>query len=68
MKNKTNKITNKIWYLGQEWWLRPLIPLNLGGRGRQISEFEASPVYIVSFRAKTITTNKTGNNLEKRAS
>jgi hypothetical protein len=30
------------------WWRTPLIPQHSGGRGRQISEFEASLVYRVS--------------------
>jgi hypothetical protein len=39
------------------WWHTPLIPA-LGGRGRQISEFEASLVYRVSSRTvRTIQRN-----------
>ena len=50
------------------WWGTPIIPA-LGGRGRRISEFEASLVYRVSSRtaraiqrnpvSKTKTKNKT---------
>jgi hypothetical protein len=36
------------------WWHTPLIP-DLGGRGRQISEFEASLVYKVSSRTAKAT-------------
>jgi hypothetical protein len=46
-KNKTNNNNKKNprW----AWWCTPLIPA-LGGRGRRISEFEASLVYKVSSR------------------
>jgi hypothetical protein len=37
-----------------QWWCTPLIPA-LEGRGRQISEFEASLVYRVSFRSARAT-------------
>jgi hypothetical protein len=41
-----------------QWWCTPLIPQHLGGRGRQISEFEASLVYRVSSRtARAIQRN-----------
>jgi hypothetical protein len=36
------------------WWRMPLIPA-LGGRGRRISEFQASLVYKVSFRTARAT-------------
>jgi hypothetical protein len=38
----------------KQWWRTPLIPA-LGGRGRQISEFEASLVYRVSSRTARAT-------------
>ena len=37
-----------------QWFCTPLSPA-LGGRGRQISEFEASLVYRVSFRTARAT-------------
>jgi hypothetical protein len=37
-----------------QWWHTPLIP-TLGGRGRRISEFEASLVYRVSSRTARAT-------------
>jgi hypothetical protein len=40
------------------WWRTPLISQHLGGRGRRISEFEASLVYKVSSRtARAIQRN-----------
>jgi hypothetical protein len=54
-------------FVSQAWWCTPLIPA-LGGRGRQISEFEASLVYRVSSRtARAIQRNsvpKGGKNCE----
>jgi hypothetical protein len=38
----------------RQWWCTPLIPA-LGGRGRRISEFEASLVYRVSSRTARAT-------------
>jgi hypothetical protein len=40
--------------VGGQWWHVPLIPA-LGGRGKQISEFEASLVYRVSSRIARAT-------------
>jgi hypothetical protein len=37
-----------------QWWRTPLIPA-LGGRGRQISEFEASLVFLVNSRTARAT-------------
>jgi hypothetical protein len=37
-----------------QWWCTPLIPV-LGGRGRWISELEASLVYRLSFRTARAT-------------
>jgi hypothetical protein len=56
------------------WWHTPLIPEALGGRGIQISEFEASLVYRVRCRTARATqrnpvsknkTNKTKQNKTK---
>jgi hypothetical protein len=55
------------------WWLRPLFQ-HSGGRGRQISEFEASLVYKVSSRTARAAqrnpvskkTNKTKNKQTKK--
>jgi hypothetical protein len=41
-------------YRSRVWWRTPLI-LHSGGRGRQISEFEASLVYRVSSRTTRAT-------------
>jgi hypothetical protein len=43
---------NKNTDIAEQWWHIPLIPAleHSGGRGRQISEFEASLVYRVSSR------------------
>jgi hypothetical protein len=49
-------ISSKI-FLGKhtgQWWHTPLMPA-VGGRGRQISEFEASLVYRVSSRTARAT-------------
>jgi hypothetical protein len=59
--------------LAGQWWRTPVIPL-LGGRGRQISEFEASLVYRVSSRTpRTAQGNPVskkkkggGSNINKR--
>jgi hypothetical protein len=51
---------------GQAWWHTPLIPA-LGGRGRWISEFEASLVYRVSFRtARATQRNPVSKNQKKK--
>ena len=70
--NKSNPILKKTVTSRQAWWHTPLIPA-LGGRGRQISEFEAILVYKVSSRTaraiqrnpvskKNKNKNKTKNN------
>ena len=41
-------------YHARQWWRTPLIPA-LGGRDRQISEFEVSLVYRVSSRTARAT-------------
>jgi hypothetical protein len=43
----------KMFYQSPAWWRRPL--MHLGGRGRRISEFEASLVYKVSSRTARAT-------------
>jgi hypothetical protein len=44
--------------MSRAWWHTPLISALLGGRGRRISEFEASLVYKVSSRtARAIQRN-----------
>jgi hypothetical protein len=49
---------------GQVWWPRPLIPAL--GRGRQISEFEASLIYKVSSRtARAIQRNPVSKKKKK---
>jgi hypothetical protein len=48
LKNQVLKLyTKKKKKVSRAWWRMPLI---LGGRGRQISEFKASLVYKVSSR------------------
>jgi hypothetical protein len=47
------------------WWHTPLIP-GLGGRGRQISEFEASLVYRVSSRTARATQRNPVSKNQKR--
>ena len=56
-------ISHKFWSVhsvpdkARQWWCMPLIQ-HLGGRGRKISEFEDSLVYVVSSRtAKTAQKN-----------
>jgi hypothetical protein len=39
---------NGMW--AGQWWRTPLNPSTLGGRGRRISEFEASLVYRIEFQ------------------
>jgi hypothetical protein len=45
----------EIFSLAGQWWRTPLLSQHLGGRSRQISEFEASLVYRVSFRTARAT-------------
>jgi hypothetical protein len=52
-------------HVGQAWWHTPLIPA--GGRGRRISEFEASQFYKVSSRtAKATQRNRVSKNQKKK--
>jgi hypothetical protein len=57
----TQLLRSKTW----RWWHTPLIPeLGRGGRGRRISEFEASLVYKLSSRtARAIQRNTVSNPL-----
>jgi hypothetical protein len=53
----------KKWIDCWAWWHTPLIPALGGGRGRQISEFEASLVYKVSSRtARALQRNPVSKN------
>ena len=49
----------------EQWWRWPLIPA-LGGRGRQISEFEASLVYRVSSRTARVTQRNPASKNQKK--
>jgi hypothetical protein len=52
--------------INRAWWRTPLIP-TLGGRGRQISELEASLVYKVSSRtARATQRNPVSKNKNKK--
>jgi hypothetical protein len=52
--------------VSQAWWYTLLIPA-LGGRGRRISEFEASLVYRVSSRtARATQRNPVSKNQKKK--
>jgi hypothetical protein len=56
-------------FSARRWWRTPLIPAleNLGGRGRRISEFEASLVYKVSSRtARATRRNPVSKNQKKK--
>jgi hypothetical protein len=61
----------RLWFYAKHNWHTPIIQ-HLGGRGRRISEFEASLVYRVSSRtARTtqrnpVSKNKTKQNKTKR--
>jgi hypothetical protein len=49
------------------WWHTPLIPALVGGRGRRISEFEASLVYRVRSRtARAIQRNPVSKQTNKQ--
>jgi hypothetical protein len=59
-------ILDKIQIKGRAWWHTPLVPA-LGGRGRQISQFEASLAYKVSSRtARAIQRNPVSKNQNKQ--
>jgi hypothetical protein len=51
--------------LGRAWWHTPLIPAHNKGRGRWISEFEASLVYKVSSRTARAIQRKTKQKQKK---
>jgi hypothetical protein len=72
IKERKKKRKGEIFFSSQRvgvrlvWWHTPLIPAHLGGRGRRISEFEASLVYKVSSRtARAIYRNPVSKNKNK---
>jgi hypothetical protein len=57
--------TSRSEAVGRAWWRTPLIPA-LRGRGRQISESEASLVYRVSSRTARVTQRNPISNKTKQ--